>query len=93
MYKNKEWKFVLSEWHELPDLHKLVGSTFIISQMNMKRNADKTCTYELHLAPLPEHNPFSVIYKSVMDVTDSLNRKNAKPRKRKKPASRKKKAK
>lgn len=90
MYKNKEWKFVLSEWEELPDLHRLVGSTFIISQINMKRNADRTCTYELYLAPLPEHNPLSVIYKSVMDVTDSLNRNSKKSSRKKKPAKKKK---
>lgn len=87
-----EWKFRITIPAPINYINNFVGSTFIVNRIDTRRLEDAiTYEYDIHIMPLPESNPWSGVYKSVMRVTDEIefmNRVN-KLAKRKKPAKRK----
>lgn len=91
--QEKEWKFTLDQWHELPDIPAFVGSTFIINRIEMTRTNSDNFRYDIYIAPLPQQNHFSEIYKSVMDVAKSNRTKRSNKKKSKKTLAKDRKAK
>ena len=76
--KTKEWKFTLSKWHSLPDIYNFVGSSFIVSRVDVECHDDKSYSYDIFIAPLPQSDPLSQVYKSIMDVTRENKSKRTK---------------
>lgn len=70
----KEWKFTLDPWHELPDIHAFIGSTFVISRIDMERMDLGAYKYDIYISPISQECANANLYPSVMSVTERLNK-------------------
>lgn len=87
---DKVWKFTLDPWVKLPDINKFLGSTFIISQIDIQRkDTQGAYKYDIYIAPIGSDVVDPNLYPSVMDVCRQNKPKwcgTKKPKAKKKPS-------
>jgi len=79
--RDKDWKFTLTDWKELPHINSYVGSTFVISQIETKKHNKNSFSYKIYITPIPPTNPLSETYRSIMDVAKANKAKRNSSRK------------